>query len=58
MLIVKSPTAEEEVKDKKDVTKTTQKVTRTRKFDPSFKTVKIERAKELSEIVGDTKLKK
>ena len=58
VLIVKSPTAEEEVKDKKDVTKTTQKVTRTRKFDPSFKTVKIERAKELSEIVGDTKLKK
>ena len=58
VLIVKSPTAEEEVKDKKDVTKTTQKVTRMRKFDPSFKTVKIERAKELSEIVGDTKLKK
>ena len=46
------------MKDKKDATKTTQKVTRTRKFDPSFKTVKIERAKELSEIIGDTKLKK
>lgn len=58
VLIVKSPTTEEKMKDKKDATKTTQKVTRTRKFDPSFKTVKIERAKELSEIIGDTKLKK
>ena len=58
VLIVKSPTTEEKMKDKKDATKTTQKVTRTRKFDPSFKTVKIERAKELSEIINDTKLKK
>lgn len=58
VLIVKSPTAEEKVKNEKNATKTIQKAARTRKFDPSFKTVKIERAKELSEIVGDTKLKK
>lgn len=58
VLIVKSSTAEEKVKDKKDATKTTQKVARTRKFDSSFKTVKIEQAKELSEIIGNTKLEK
>lgn len=58
VLIVKSPTTEEEVKDKKNAIKSIQQVTKTRKFDPSFKTVKIERAKELSEIIGDTKLKK
>lgn len=58
VLIVKSPTAEEEAKDKKDTTKLIQQTTRTRKFDPSFKTVKIERAKELSEIIGNTKLEK
>lgn len=58
VLIVKSPTAEEEVKNKKNVIKSIQQVTKTRKFDPSFKTVKIERAKELSEIIGNTKLEK
>lgn len=58
VLIVKSPTIEEEVKNEKNTTKTIQKAARTRKFDPSFKTVKIERAKELSEIVGNTKLEK
>lgn len=58
VLIIKSPTTEEKVKDKKDTIKTTQKVVRTKKFDPSFKTVKIERAKELSEIIGNTKLEK
>ena len=58
VLIVKSPTTEEKIKDEKNTTKTIQKAARTRKFDPSFKTVKIERAKELSEIIGNTKLEK
>lgn len=58
VLIVKSPTTEEEIKNEINATKTTQKVVRARKFDPSFKTVKIERAKELSEIIGNTKLEK